>query len=86
MINPATMTAKQFQRALRNADDDAEMQLKQYFTRVMRFAVDEGRILDPERMARLYPIFKEVCDEIEEIEAYWSNVENDVRHPMRKVA
>lgn len=88
MDNPATMTPAEFRKALRRARNDqkAEMELKQYFLKVMEYAVNETRILDTSRMLALYPPFKESCDEQQEIDQQWSNARNDVRHPMPKVA
>ena len=55
-------------------DFKLRMKLSQHFMDEMDKA-QEGRICTPERMAALYPIFREINDEQDEIEAYWRSVE-----------
>jgi hypothetical protein len=58
-----------------NVDFISPLQHKLYlhFCEEMRKAVDHGRICTPERMAVLYPIFREINREMDEIDAHWKS-------------
>jgi hypothetical protein len=49
----------------------------------MRKAV-EGRICTPERMARLYPIFREINVEMDGINDYWAKIRRKQKVRLEK--
>lgn len=67
---------KTFADAILNAEFGSPLyhQLARHFADEMYKAI-KGRICTPERMAVLYPIFREINIEMDEINAYWDKVE-----------
>ena len=62
-------------------------ELWHHYGKLMRRAVREGRTATPERMAKLYPIFREICDELDEMDAFYAECEEqDRRDEQRKAA
>lgn len=68
MKSAAKKDAKAFAVAITSAKhcDPLYLQLRQHFADEMNKAV-KGRICTPERMAKLYPIFREINLETDEI-------------------
>lgn len=67
---------KVFAESILNAEFGSPLyhQLAKHFAVEMDKARN-GRICTPERMALLYPIFREINIEMDEINAYWDKVE-----------
>jgi hypothetical protein len=65
-----------FATAFDTAKGDREMEMKLYylFNEEMRKAI-RGRICTRDRMAKLYPIFREINIETDEIEREWAEFE-----------
>lgn len=72
---PDSADGKVFADAILNAEGKLLSVLTAHFTDEMNKAI-EGRITTPKRMAKLYPIFREINFEMEEI-IYWQNVEQE---------
>ena len=74
---------KVFAEAIINADFGSPL----YFQLVKHFSAEmdkasNGRICTPERMAKLYPIFREINLEMDEINAYWDK--EDAKEARRR--
>lgn len=72
----AVLDGEAFALALEKAESSLPLMssLKELFSSEMEKAIFRGRILMPERMAKLYPIFREINIELSEIDAenlYW---------------
>jgi hypothetical protein len=65
---------KLFAEAILNAEGELYTTLYKHFADEMNKAV-KGRICTPERMALLYPIFREINIEMNEIKTYWDREE-----------
>jgi hypothetical protein len=77
---PSVMNEAEFADALKALELGYDAQLLRTvcdtFTREMERA-RLGRICTPERMAKLYPIFREINEEMERIEAEWDALETE---------
>lgn len=60
------------------------MVLVRHFTDEMTKAANEGRICTPERMVKLYPIFREINIEMEEIKAENAEFEREAQERETK--
>lgn len=69
--------AEVFAEMITTVEFGSELYLKlaSHFSDEMRKAVNQGRICTPERMALLYPIFREINIEMDEIDKYWRKME-----------
>jgi hypothetical protein len=67
-----------FGQAILNAEIGSPLylQMARHFADEMFKAVNHGRICTPERMAGLYPIFREINVEMDEINLHWREKEN----------
>ncbi len=63
-----------FGRAIKNAEGNLYHALIRHFTDEMNKAV-KGRIITPDRMEKLYPIFREINIEMDEINTAWHREE-----------
>ena len=78
--------AETFAIAIQSADHgQLYRDLYKHFCDEMYKAVKDGRICTPERMAALYPVFREINVEQDEIKVYWDDFERkDARRQERK--
>lgn len=49
----------------RDRDPDLYKQMWEHYSEIMHMAIREGRTATPERMIALYPIFREIADEVD---------------------
>ena len=73
--------AEAFAAAITSLEAGSPLYSKLYlhFSEEMRKAVDHGCICTPERMAKLYPIFREINMEQEDSQKYWEDWERKDR-------
>lgn len=79
--------AEVFAEMIKTVEFGSELYLKLsfHFSDEMRKAVNQGRICTPDRMARLYPIFREINIEMDEIDKHWRKMEiKDKKRAERK--
>lgn len=85
--NTEAASNQAFVSAITSAEfcDPLYMQLVSHFADEMRKAI-KGRICTPERMALLYPIFREINQETDETEAYWRQIRlKAVKHSLKEL-
>src|SRR4051812_46398158 len=81
----AEAEGKVFAEAILKAEGPLHHKLYRHFCEEMRRAVDHGRICSPERMTILYPIFREINLETDDINAFWAEVSRrEKRRQARK--